>query len=141
MGDSGSLIMGVVLYVLTMKMIEYPPNKMSIPMAAVSKPVLAMAILSYPLIDTLRVFFIRAIHGRSPFSADKNHIHHKLLSLGLSHRQTAFTLYGFTIFMILLTFLSPARTPNVSFLLVGSVAIVLTNSIFWFSKKKKPDRE
>ncbi|MCC6599516.1 MAG: undecaprenyl/decaprenyl-phosphate alpha-N-acetylglucosaminyl 1-phosphate transferase [Crocinitomicaceae bacterium] len=140
MGDAGSLIMGVVLYVLTMKMIEFPPNRMITPMAHVSKPVLAMAIMSYPLIDTLRVFLLRTLQGRSPFSADKNHIHHKLLSLGLSHRQTALFLYAFTVFMILLTFLTPAYTPNVSFLLVGSVALLITNSIFWISRKKNKKR-
>lgn len=137
MGDSGSLIIGVVIYVLTMKMIEFPPLRISPAMSNVSKPVLAMAILSYPLIDTLRVFVIRMAQGRSPFSADKNHIHHKLLSLGLSHRQTALVLYSYTIFIIFLTFLTPARTPNLSFLIVGTVALVLAHSVFLI---KKPSR-
>jgi hypothetical protein len=70
-------------------MIEFPVKRMLTTMNAVPKPVLAMSILAYPLIDTLRVFILRASKGRSPFSADKNHIHHKLLSLGLSHRQTS----------------------------------------------------
>lgn len=135
MGDSGSLIIGVVIFVLAVKMIEFPVSRMLPQMRAVSKPVLAMAILSYPLIDTLRVFIIRAVQGRSPFSADKNHIHHKLLSLGLSHRQTALVLYAFTLFIILLTFLSPDYTPNISFLLVGSVAVLLCNSVFLFKSK------
>ncbi|MFN9798494.1 MAG: MraY family glycosyltransferase, partial [Bacteroidota bacterium] len=99
MGDSGSLIIGVVIYVLTMKMIEFPSQRMSHTMMSVSKPVLAMAILAYPLIDTLRVFIIRAVQGRSPFSADKNHIHHKLLSLGLTHRQVSLVLYAYTVFI------------------------------------------
>lgn len=137
MGDSGSLIIGVVIYVLTTKMIEFPPLRMSAAMMDVSKPVLAMAILSYPLIDTLRVFIIRALQGRSPFSADKNHIHHKLLSLGLSHRQTAVALYGFTILIIAICFLTPARTPNVSFLIVGGSAVVLSQSVFLIKSKQE----
>lgn len=137
MGDSGSLIIGVVLFVLAVKMIEFPVSRMLPTMRAVSKPVLAMAILSYPLIDTIRVFTIRTIQGRSPFSADKNHIHHKLLSLGLSHRQTALVLYSFTLFIILLTFLSPDYTPNISFIIVGTTAIVTCNSVFLFKSKKK----
>lgn len=135
MGDSGSLIIGVVIYVLIMKMIEYPPDDRSEALMDVSKPVLAMAILAYPLIDTLRVFIIRALSGRSPFSADKNHIHHKLLSLGLKHWQVSATLYVFTLFIILLTFLTPARTPNISFLIVGGTALVLANAIFLIKKK------
>jgi UDP-GlcNAc:undecaprenyl-phosphate/decaprenyl-phosphate GlcNAc-1-phosphate transferase len=136
MGDSGSLIIGVVLFVLAVKMVEFPVGRMLPTMRAVPKPVLAMAILSYPLIDTLRVFIIRASKGRSPFSADKNHIHHKLLSLGLSHMQTALILYGFTLFIILLTFLSPDYTPNITFLIVGTVAVLSLNSVFLFRSRK-----
>lgn len=136
MGDSGSLIIGVVLFVLAVKMIEFPVSRLLPAMRAVPKPVLAMAILSYPLIDTLRVFIIRAVQGRSPFSADKNHIHHKLLSMGFSHRKTAFVLYGFTIFIILLTFLTPDYTPNITFLIVGGVALITCNSVFLFKSKK-----
>jgi UDP-N-acetylmuramyl pentapeptide phosphotransferase/UDP-N-acetylglucosamine-1-phosphate transferase len=136
MGDSGSLIIGVVMYVLIMKMIEFPPARLSEKMADVSKPVLAMAILSYPLIDTLRVFIIRALQGRSPFSADKNHIHHKLLSLGLKHWQVTTTLVLYTMAIILLTFFTPARTPNISFLIVSGVALTVANSIFLIPSKK-----
>jgi UDP-N-acetylmuramyl pentapeptide phosphotransferase/UDP-N-acetylglucosamine-1-phosphate transferase len=137
MGDSGSLIIGVVIYVLAMKMIEYPSDKMTAAMMDVSKPVLAMAILAYPLIDTLRVFVIRMGQGRSPFSADKNHIHHRLLAHGLSHRQTCGVLYFFTLFVILLTFLMPPQMPNVSFMIVGSVSVLLANIIFWIPVKNK----
>ncbi len=137
MGDSGSLIIGLVLFVLAVKMIELGFLKeRSVAMNYVSKPVLAMATLSYPLIDTLRVFILRASQGRSPFSADKNHIHHKLLALGFNHRQTAVALYGYTVFIILLTFLMPPYTPNISFLVVGGIAIVSLNAVFLFKNKK-----
>ncbi len=136
MGDSGSLIIGLVLFVLAVKMIEFPVKRMLTTMSAVPKPVLAMSILAYPLIDTLRVFILRASKGRSPFSADKNHIHHKLLSLGLTHRQVCFVLYGFSVFIILLTFLSPPYSPNITFLIVVSVAVFSLNSVFLFKSKK-----
>jgi UDP-N-acetylmuramyl pentapeptide phosphotransferase/UDP-N-acetylglucosamine-1-phosphate transferase len=48
-------------------------------------PILALALLSYPMFDTLRVFIIRIKDKKSPFTADRNHIHHKLIDLGLSH--------------------------------------------------------
>ncbi|MBL7943996.1 MAG: undecaprenyl/decaprenyl-phosphate alpha-N-acetylglucosaminyl 1-phosphate transferase [Flavobacteriales bacterium] len=137
MGDSGSLIIGVVVYVLAVKMIEFDMHKLPETMNTVSKPVLAMAILSYPLIDTLRVFFIRTVSGRSPFSADKNHIHHKLLSLGFCHWQVSLILYGYTLLIILLTFLTPAHAPNKSFLIVGITAVVLANTVFLFKSPVK----
>lgn len=135
MGDSGSLIIGLVLFVLAIKLIEFPVSRMHTRMEPVPKPVLAMAILAYPLIDTLRVFMLRALAGRSPFSADKNHIHHKLLALGLSHRQTCFVLYSFSIAIVLIAFMSPSYSPNVSFLLVMSIAVISLNSVFLFKNK------
>ncbi|MFN5620028.1 MAG: glycosyltransferase family 4 protein [Flavobacteriales bacterium] len=137
MGDSGSLIIGLVLFVLAVKLIEFPVKRMLAHMEPVPKPVLAMAILAYPLIDTLRVFILRALAGRSPFSADKNHIHHKLLALGFSHRQTCFILYAFSIGIIIVAYLSPKYSPNVSFLIVMSIAVITLNSVFLI--KNKPE--
>lgn len=130
MGDSGSLIIGMCMYVLAMKLIEFPPSKLSSAMQIVSKPIFAMAILSYPLIDTLRVFSLRIMQGKSPFLADKNHIHHRLLALGLQHYQVSFCLYGYTLLIIGATFLMPPQTPNISFLLVGSLAVLLAHVPF-----------
>ena len=104
-------------------------------MHGISKPVLAMAILGYPLVDTIRVFFIRAVHGRSPFSADKNHIHHRLLELGMSHKQTVLTLYLYSIFIVALAFFMPDSKPNLSFVLVGSIAFIVAQSIFFIPIK------
>ncbi len=52
-----------------------------------SVPAIAFSVLIVPLFDTLRVFTIRMARGRSPFTADRHHIHHYMLALGLSHRQ------------------------------------------------------
>lgn len=136
MGDSGSLIIGLVLFVLAVKLIEFPVKRMLVYMEPVPKPVLAMAILAYPLIDTLRVFILRALRGRSPFSADRNHIHHKLLAIGLSHRQTCFVLYAFSVAIILLTFMSPSYSPNVSFIIILLIAVVSLNSVFLIKNKR-----
>jgi UDP-GlcNAc:undecaprenyl-phosphate/decaprenyl-phosphate GlcNAc-1-phosphate transferase len=89
------------------------------------------------LIDTLRVFVLRTLKGKSPFSADKNHIHHKLLSLGMSHKQVTLVLYLYSIGIVVLTFFMPKHTPNISFLVVGGIGIVLTQALFLIKKKKK----
>jgi UDP-N-acetylmuramyl pentapeptide phosphotransferase/UDP-N-acetylglucosamine-1-phosphate transferase len=136
MGDSGSLIIGICMYVLAMKLIEFPPSKLSAAMQIVSKPIFAMAILAYPLIDTLRVFTIRILNGKSPFLADKNHIHHRLLAIGLKHYQVSIALYCYTLFIIGTTFLMPPQTPNISFLAVGSIAVLLAYVPFMIPKKK-----
>lgn len=100
MGDSGSLTIGVIISVLAL-------NAVNINVARMPEwingniPVIVMSILVYPLIDTLRVFSIRIFNGKSPFTADKNHIHHKFISLGFSHRKTVLTLYVYTIIVVL----------------------------------------
>ena len=91
MGDTGSLLLGLVNAVLVVKFINIAmePDQ---PFALQAAPAIGFGILMVPLLDTLRVFAIRIFHRRSPFSPDRNHIHHLLLDLGLSHRAIAITL-------------------------------------------------
>ncbi|MGJ8548638.1 MraY family glycosyltransferase [Winogradskyella wichelsiae] len=88
MGDTGSMILGFIIAVFAVRFInnsELTPNAIY----HNSSPVLVLSFLFFPLLDTLRIFFIRlVIHKKSPFTADRNHLHHRFLSLGFSHRQT-----------------------------------------------------
>ena len=59
-----------------------------------AKVAVALLVLGVPIIDTFWIIVRRVSQGRSPFSPDRNHIHHRLLDLGLSHRQTVFVIYG-----------------------------------------------
>ncbi len=137
MGDSGSLTIGIVLYVLSAQLIEFPIDRLPGALSGVSKPVVAMAILSYPLIDTIRVFIIRIAAKRSPFSADRNHIHHRLLDLGLDHKQTVLILYAYSSFLIILALLMPANRPNISFAILFGSAMALVQLLFMFPLPKK----
>jgi len=65
-----------------------------------SAPVIAVAILIFPIVDTLNVIIIRLSQKRSPFDADKNHIHHTLLQLGLSHRRSTFYILLYYVFVV-----------------------------------------
>ncbi len=84
MGDCGSLLVGLICSVLVLKFI----NTASSPAAVLPIPsatVIGISLILIPLVDTIRVFSIRILKGRSPFSPDRNHIHHILLDKGLSH--------------------------------------------------------
>jgi UDP-GlcNAc:undecaprenyl-phosphate/decaprenyl-phosphate GlcNAc-1-phosphate transferase len=59
-----------------------------------AKVAVALLVLGVPIIDTFWIIVRRVSQGRSPFSPDRGHIHHRLLDLGLSHRQTVFVIYG-----------------------------------------------
>ena len=90
MGDTGSLLLGLVNSILVIKFINIAGNPASnFPIEAA--PAVGFAILMIPLFDTLRVFGLRIIARRSPFSPDRTHVHHFLLDLGFSHRMVTIT--------------------------------------------------
>jgi UDP-N-acetylmuramyl pentapeptide phosphotransferase/UDP-N-acetylglucosamine-1-phosphate transferase len=84
MGDTGSLVCGFILSVLAIQFIEHHVMP--------TAPSMAVAILFIPLFDTIRVFAIRIYNGNSPFSADRNHVHHNLLRRDMSHLKVVITL-------------------------------------------------
>jgi UDP-GlcNAc:undecaprenyl-phosphate/decaprenyl-phosphate GlcNAc-1-phosphate transferase len=101
MGDTGSLIIGLILSVLAINFVQLSFASPPFAFPFRSSPAMAIAILIIPLVDTLRVFVVRILQGRSPFKADRNHMHHFLLDMGLSHRGVSFTLYSINIFFII----------------------------------------
>jgi UDP-N-acetylmuramyl pentapeptide phosphotransferase/UDP-N-acetylglucosamine-1-phosphate transferase len=96
MGDTGSLVCGFLVAVLAVKFLDLAGQTVE------STPSIAVATLIIPIFDTARVFAIRILNGRSPFSPDKNHIHHVLKRIGLSQLGVVFTLAGINIAAILL---------------------------------------
>lgn len=59
-----------------------------------AKVAVALLVLGVPIIDTFYIIVRRVLRGRSPFSADRGHIHHRLLDLGLTHTQTVLLIYA-----------------------------------------------
>ncbi len=135
MGDSGSLTIGCIISVLAIKMIETPVKNIPEYAQNISLPVLVMSILVYPLIDTLRIFVVRATKGQSPFTADKNHIHHRLLKLGLNHKKTVLTLYLFNILVIAVACLSGFFNATISFFISLSFACLSIALLFLLKPK------
>jgi UDP-GlcNAc:undecaprenyl-phosphate/decaprenyl-phosphate GlcNAc-1-phosphate transferase len=84
MGDTGSLIIGLVISALVVKFNEFNIN-LSESYSIKAAPAVSFAIIIVPLVDTLRVMTIRIYNKTSPFSPDNNHIHHRLLGLVSSH--------------------------------------------------------
>jgi UDP-N-acetylmuramyl pentapeptide phosphotransferase/UDP-N-acetylglucosamine-1-phosphate transferase len=104
MGDTGSLLIGLISVVMALKFLEVN-SSMNQKNQIFSFPALTLAILIGPIFDTVRIFMIRVTNGTSPFMADSNHIHHCMLKLGFNHIQTTLILTGINIACIFLVFL------------------------------------
>lgn len=102
MGDSGSLSIGLILVVLGIQMIEASSAFSGISNINSAIPVLIFALLMIPIGDTSQVFTIRISQGNSPFHPDRNHLHHLLQQLGLNHKQVCCSLFGFTLFNVII---------------------------------------
>jgi len=138
MGDSGSLVIGLVASVLSIKLIEFDLGLLPDPVVFISKPIYAMAAIAYPLMDTLRITVYRILSGKSPFAADRNHLHHRLMDLGLSHKGVAISIYLYSIICILMAvFLPFDGNINFIFILVFSAISAFTPSIFYRIKNRK----
>ena len=105
MGDTGSLLIGFISAILSLKFIELNKVGGVNEVFYNSAPAIAVAILIGPIYDAIRVFLIRVWNGNSPFIGDNNHIHHRMLLLGLTHLQTTLLLitYNIAIFFITLS--------------------------------------
>ncbi len=138
MGDSGSLTVGLIICFLSIKMVEFPADRLQGVMVSMSKPVLVVAILIYPLTDTMRVFMTRAAKGVSPFSADRNHLHHRLIDCGLSHKATVILIYSFNVIMIGIAISTYALDPSLALLImlaVTGLAVFILHKVY---RKKNP---
>jgi UDP-GlcNAc:undecaprenyl-phosphate GlcNAc-1-phosphate transferase len=84
MGDAGSQLLGFISVCMALALTQKSPHL---------SPFLIFLILGIPLIDTLGVFTQRIMSGKSPFIADRNHLHHKLIDLGLYHSESVILVY------------------------------------------------
>ncbi len=103
MGDTGSLLVGSICAILAIKFINVA-NTADVANPVAAAPAIGFAILMIPLLDTLRVFAIRIFYRRSPFSPDRNHIHHLLLDKGFSHRSITILLVSINLSLVALTY-------------------------------------
>jgi UDP-N-acetylmuramyl pentapeptide phosphotransferase/UDP-N-acetylglucosamine-1-phosphate transferase len=141
MGDTGSLIVGLVLSLMAVKFIETSrllpidhPNKVR------SVPVVTIGILILPLFDTLRVFAIRIMQGKSPFSPDRNHLHHLLLDLGLSHLKATYSLVSVNLLTIAFVFRFHTMKGEILLAILCTFCICASSVLAYAVNKKKKNK-
>ncbi|MBA5870410.1 MAG: hypothetical protein GDA68_10500 [Nitrospira sp. CR2.1] len=117
MGDAGSQLLGFSMGVLVLLMGD--PARAPFPM-----PV-GLLVLGLPFLDTLAVMGQRLAKGRSPFIGDRNHVHHKLLALGLSHYEAVIVIYGIQAVMVGLAYLLCWQSDALILTVYGAFALAM----------------
>ena len=131
MGDTGSMVIGLIITYQIVKIFSINNNIQS-DYQINNIPVIILALLSYPLFDTLRVFIIRIKNKKSPFSADRKHIHHSLIDLGLSHLQASLLIIVYTIMIVGIAIITRHFEVNIHMaviLIIGITLLSLPNYI------------
>jgi len=93
MGDTGSMILGFLLGVQAIEFIGLSNQAAFSGLFGNAAPILAVSIMAFPLFDTLRVVFKRLRRNKSIFEPGRDHVHHELLRMGLSHKKASLLLY------------------------------------------------
>jgi UDP-N-acetylmuramyl pentapeptide phosphotransferase/UDP-N-acetylglucosamine-1-phosphate transferase len=136
MGDSGSLMIGLINAIMVIKFINVASDPaVAVPLA--SSVAIGVAILIIPLLDTLRVFSIRIFNGRSPFTPDRNHIHHLLLSRGLSHAGVTLTCVSANIAFIVLAYTCRSLGSTYLLLLMLSLAFATFGLLYYTRRSSR----
>ncbi len=121
LGDSGSQLLGFCSGVICILVTQRSNTALS--------PMMAVLVLGLPLLDVLTVMAIRISEGRSPFSADKKHIHHMFLDVGFSHREAVYVVYTIQIALVLTAFLLRYATDELLLLVYMVFCITLLSMI------------
>ena len=122
--------------VLALKFVEVNVNNTNPNSVYVKAPIIAIALLSIPIFDTLRVFGLRILRGKSPFKADRLHFHHLLIDLGLKHHYASAILFSFTIVFTSVIYFIRNKFSNTN-LSIGLLTIFIIYLVIGFYLERK----
>lgn len=133
MGDTGSMILGFVIALLSVRLLSYKVSELKdLPFYLENLPLVVASILIVPLFDTSRVFAIRVLDKRKPFSPDRNHIHHILIDyLKLSHSKASLLIALVNITFIALFTILAIQFDNIILLIIMISMIILFVYLFF----------
>ena len=138
MGDTGSLVIGLVLGLLTLKLMavgDAAHNSLSFNRSQL--PLFLAGVLFIPTLDTIRVMLLRFTRGVSMFKPDRNHIHHILIDFGFSHRKASFCI-GFINFIVasIMFYVTQQFTIVISLLILISMFFIAFAVLFIMNKNQ-----
>lgn len=117
MGDAGSQFLGFSSGVLVIILTQQSSTVLS--------PSMPLLLLGLPLMDTFLVMSQRLFERRSPFKPDQNHIHHKLLKLGLDHYESVVVVYALQAFLVSMAYVFRYQSDVINVALFGGILVVI----------------
>jgi UDP-GlcNAc:undecaprenyl-phosphate GlcNAc-1-phosphate transferase len=123
MGDSGSQVLGFSVGVLSLMATRSDSSAFS--------AALPLLLLGLPIVDTIAVMVTRIRAGRSPFVADANHLHHRLLNLGFAHREAVLLIYVTQVSLVLLAYFLRYQSDLTVVLVFCAIAGLALGSLKW----------
>ena len=135
-GDGGTLMLGMFMTVCTFYALSSTQPCDKLDEKGLSLIAYALAVLSIPLFDTLRVFTMRILRGKSPFRPDKTHLHHLFIDMGFSHLGAALSILSVNIMVVLAWLASWKLGASVDMQLYVVIAIgfIVTFGFYKFMK-------
>ena len=138
MGDTGSLVIGLVLGLLTLKLMavgDVAHNSLFFNRGQL--PLFLAGVLFIPTLDTIRVMLLRFTKGVSMFKPDRNHIHHILIDFGFSHRRASFCI-GVINFLVasIMFYVTQQFTIVISLLILISIFFIAFTVLFLMNKNQ-----
>ena len=138
MGDSGSLIIGFLIGFLTLRFLTIDSfTILNYEFRSENRIIFIIAILFIPVFDTTRIVISRLLKNQNPFIADRNHAHHILIDLGLSHCKASILLGFLNIFIVFVFFLLGRYYNSFIMTIVMAALFLLFTYLFFALKTRK----
>jgi UDP-GlcNAc:undecaprenyl-phosphate GlcNAc-1-phosphate transferase len=134
MGDCGAMFLGFILAAVSIEISYKSPTAYAEGSNAIFAPILALGL---PITDTIAAISRRLWHRKPLFSADKKHIHHKLLDAGFTVRQAALILYGVCVLLGVTALVTTMVRSSIAVGIVVGVALVASVSVIMLGRKTR----
>lgn len=136
MGDTGTLFIGTIIGLLALKLVHFD-TKITTDDQAEREMLIAYSVLVIPCFDVIRVMLHRLKNGKGMFSPDKNHIHHKILALGFSTKQTLFIILGFSVLLAIVNLIINRWIALEYIILINAIGWIIINMLITKKLTKK----
>jgi UDP-N-acetylmuramyl pentapeptide phosphotransferase/UDP-N-acetylglucosamine-1-phosphate transferase len=120
LGDTGSMLIGLILAIFAVRFLNFESYNLFFSKTQAA-PAVLLCVLIVPIFDTARVFILRILRGKSPFEADRTHIHHRLLDLSGTHLKA--TVIILLVNVIFITLALVLRNINTELLILITISL------------------